>query len=76
MSLWRTKIKSHTLLELATDMKRKLVMAGMGKAMGALPSLDALGMSMAEMRGMLSDSTSLVKAGTVQYGLLLFRKSV
>ena len=66
--------QSHTLLELATDMKRKLVMAGMGKAMGALPSLDALGMSMAEMRGMLSDSTSLVKAGTVQYGLLLFRK--
>ena len=67
--------QSHTLLELATDMKRKLVMAGMGKAMGALPSLDALGMSMAEMRGMLSDSTSLVKEGTVQYGLLLFRKS-
>lgn len=62
---------SHTLLDLATDMKRKLVMAGMGKALGALP---ALGMSIMEMRAMLSQSTELVKAGTIQYGLLVFKK--
>lgn len=62
---------SHTLLELAKDMKRKLVMAGMGKALGALPSL---GMSFSEMRSMLAQSTELVKAGTIEYGLLVFRK--
>ena len=65
---------SHTLLELATDMKRKLVMAGMGKAIGALPSMsEAMGMSLPEMRKLLSASTELVRAGTIQYGLLLFR---
>jgi ubiquinone/menaquinone biosynthesis C-methylase UbiE len=63
---------SDALLELATDMKRKLVMAGMGKALGALPSL---GLSLSEMRAMLSQSTELVKAGTIQYGLLVFKKS-
>ena len=62
---------SHTLLELATDMKRKLVMAGMGKALGALPEL---GLDLTQMRGMLAQATELVKAGTVQYGLLVFRK--
>jgi len=65
---------SHTLLELATDMKRKLVMAGMGKAIGALPSMSsAMGMSLSEMRKLLATSTDLVKAGTIQYGLILFR---
>ena len=65
---------SHTLLELATDMKRKLVMAGMGKAIGALPSMsEAMGMSLPEMRKLLAASTDLVRAGTIQYGLLLFR---
>ncbi len=62
---------SHTLLNLATEMKRKLVMAGMGKALGALP---ALGMNLREMRAMLTQSTELVKAETIQYGLLLFKK--
>lgn len=64
---------SHTLLELATEMKRKLVMAGMGKALGALPSL---GMDLRQMRAMLTQSTELVKAETIQYGLLLFKKPV
>lgn len=55
-------------------MKRKLVMAGMGKAIGALPSMsEAMGMSLAEMRQLLATSTELVRAGTIQYGLLLFR---
>lgn len=62
---------SHTLIELATDMKRKLVMAGMGKALGALPGL---GLNLSEMRGMLATATELVKAGTVQYGSLVFKK--
>ena len=62
---------SHTLLELATEMKRKLVMAGMGKALGALPDL---GMNLREMRAMLTQSTELVKAESIQYGLLLFKK--
>ena len=62
---------SESLLQLATEMKRKLVMAGMGKALGALPSL---GMDLSEMRAMLKQSTELVKAGTIQYGLLVFKK--
>lgn len=62
---------SHTLLELATEMKRKLVMAGMGKALGALPEL---GMSFSQMRAMLAQSTDLVKSGTIQYALLTFKK--
>ena len=62
---------SHTLLEMATDIKRKLVMAGVGKALGAIGSL---GMSLSEMRSMLSQSTDLVRAETIQYRLLLFRK--
>ena len=62
---------SHTLIEMATDIKRKLVMAGVGKALGAIGSL---GMSLSEMRAMLSQSTELVNAETIQYRLLLFRK--
>ena len=62
---------SHTLLEMATDIKRKLVMAGVGKALGAIGSL---GMSLSEMRSMLSQSSDLVRSETIQYRLLLFRK--
>ena len=62
---------SHTLLEMATDIKRKLVMAGVGKALGAIESL---GMSLSEMRAMLSQATDLVRAETVQYRLLTFRR--
>lgn len=62
---------SQSLLQLATEMKRKLVMAGMGKALGALPSL---GMNLKEMRAMLTQSTELVKAGSIEYALLLFKK--
>ena len=62
---------SHTLLQMATDIKRKLVMAGVGKALGAIGSL---GMSLADMRSMLSQSTDLVRSETIQYRLLLFRK--
>ncbi len=62
---------SHTLVELAREMKRKLVMAGMGQALGALP---ALGMDLKEMRAMLNQSTELVKSQTIQYALLVFRK--
>ena len=41
---------------------------------GALPSMsEAMGMSLPEMRKLLSASTELVRAGTIQYGLLLFR---
>lgn len=67
------KQSDHTdsLLQLATEMKRKLVMAGMGKALGALPSL---GMDLSQMRAMLKQSTELVKSGTIQYGLLVFKK--
>lgn len=71
--LVRSEDHSHTLLELATEMKRKLVMAGMGKALGALPSL---GMNLREMRAMLTQSTELVKAESIQYGLLLFKKPI
>ncbi len=62
---------SQSLLELAKDMKRKLVMAGLGKALGGLPDI---GMSFSAMRSMLAQATALVNGGKVQYGLLVFRK--
>ena len=62
---------SKSLLDLAKDMKRKLVMAGLGKALGGLPDI---GMSFGEMRSMLAEATALVNEGKVQYGLLVFRK--
>ena len=66
-----TEDHSQSLLDLAKDMKRKLVMAGLGKALGGLPDI---GMSFGEMRSMLAQATTLVNEGKVQYGLLVFRK--
>ena len=62
---------SHALLQLATEIKRKMVMIGVGKSVGAIPSI---GMDLAEMREMLAQATELVNAGTIQYGLLVFQK--
>lgn len=62
---------SDCLIELATEIKRKLVMSGFGVALGALPALD---ISLSEMRSLLKQSTELVKAGTIQYKRLVFRK--
>jgi ubiquinone/menaquinone biosynthesis C-methylase UbiE len=62
---------SDCLIELATEIKRKLVMSGFGAALGALPALD---LSLSEMRSLLKQSTELVKAGTIQYKRLVFRK--
>ena len=63
--------ESHTLLELATELKRKLVMAGLGKSLGALAGID---LDLNEMRGLLTEAKTLVEQDTVQYAALLFCK--
>lgn len=62
---------SECLIDLATEIKRKLVMSGFGVALGALPALD---ISLPQMRALLKQSTELVKAGAIQYKRLVFRK--
>ena len=63
--------ESHTLLELATELKRKLVMAGLGKSLGALPGIN---LDLTEMRSLLTEARSLVDQGTVQYAAIVFSK--
>ena len=63
--------ESHTLLELATELKRKLVMAGLGKSLGALAGID---LDLNEMRGLLTEARTLVEQDTVQYAALVFCK--
>lgn len=62
---------SDTLLELVSELKRKLVMFGMGKLVGALGDLD---LDIKQMRDLLGQAVELVEAGTVQYSLLVFSK--
>jgi ubiquinone/menaquinone biosynthesis C-methylase UbiE len=62
---------SETLLELVSVLKRKLVMAGMGKLVGALGGLE---LDIPQMRALLAQAVELVNAGTVQYAMLVFSK--
>lgn len=71
MELIDSQDHSDCLLDLATEMKRKLVMSGFGVALGALPSLK---MDVSEMRALLKQATELVSTGTIQYVRLVFRK--
>ena len=63
--------ESQTLTELVSDLKRKLVMAGMGKALGAIPDLQ---LDIREIRGLMKQAVDLVADGTVQYGMIVFSK--
>ena len=61
--------ESHTLLELISTLKKKLLLAGMGKALGALPGLP---MELSEIRRLLKLAKELSTDGTVQYCRMVF----
>ena len=65
--------ESPTLLQLATELKRKLVMAGVGQALGAAAGLD---LDIRQMRDLLAESRRLVEQGTVGYCSLVFSRGV
>lgn len=62
---------SETLLELVSELKRKLVMVGMSKLVGALGGME---LDITQMRALLAQAKELVNAGTVQYAMLVFSK--
>ena len=63
--------ESQTILDLVTNIKRKLLIAGVGKALGALPGLN---LELPRVRGLLSQAKQLVEDGTVQYCRMVFAK--
>ena len=63
--------ESQTLLDLVATLKRKLLMAGVSKAMGALSGLN---LELPAVRGLLDRAKQLVEAGTVQYCRMVFAK--
>ena len=63
--------ESHTLLELISDLKKKLLMASVGKTLGMLPGVP---LDLKDIRRLLGQAKELTEAGTVQYCRLLFSK--
>ncbi len=63
--------ESQGLLDMVSDLKKKLLMAGMGKALGAIPQLPA---SLSELRTLLRRARELTDEGVVQYCRMLFCK--
>ena len=63
--------ESHTLLELISDLKKKLLMASVGKTLGMLPGVP---LDVKDIRRLLAQAKELTEAGTVQYCRLLFSK--
>ena len=63
--------ESQGLLDMVSDLKKKLLMAGMGKALGAIPQLPA---SLSELRALLKRARELTDEGVVQYCRMLFSK--
>ncbi len=63
--------ESHTLLDLVSQLKRKLLLAGVGKALGALAGME---MDLTKLRGLLAEATRLIDDGTVQYCRMVFAK--
>lgn len=63
--------ESQGLLDMVSDLKKKLLMAGMGKALGAIPQLPA---SLSELRTLLKRARELTDDGVVQYCRMLFSK--
>ena len=63
--------ESAGLLSLISDLKRKLIMAGVGSALGALSDLN---LDIKQMRELLKQASQLVNDGTVEYGLIVFAR--
>jgi hypothetical protein len=65
--------ESSALRRLVADLKRKLLVAGLGRSLGAVPGLE--GLDLAGLRGLLNRAGELVKDGTVQFARLMFAKA-
>ena len=63
--------ESASLRELIGDLKRKLLAAGLGKALGAINGVE---LSLGAARRMLASAKELVDNGTVQYCRMLLSK--
>ena len=63
--------ESQGLLDMVSDLKKKLLMAGMGRALGAIPQLPT---SISELRTLLRRARELTNEGVVQYCRMLFSK--
>lgn len=71
--VWRYEDRSDTLRAMALDLKRKLVLVGLGQvAGGAGMGVADLGIEIDEARRLLDQATALAKAGTVQYATMHF----
>ena len=64
--------ESSSLRKLVADLKRKLLVAGLGRSLGGVPGLD--GLDMGGLRELLNRAGELVRNGTVQYARLTFAK--
>ena len=64
--------ESSSLRKLVADLKRKLLAAGLGRSLGAVPGLD--GLDLGGLRELLNRAGGLVRNGTVQYARLAFAK--
>lgn len=64
--------ESSSLRKLVADLKRKLLVAGLGRSLGAVPGLD--GLDLGGLRELLNRAGELVRNGTVQYARLTFAK--
>ena len=64
--------ESSALRKLVADLKRKLLVAGLGRSLGAVPGLD--GLDIGGLRELLNRAGGLARDGTVQYARLTFAK--
>lgn len=64
--------ESSSLRKLVADLKRKLLVAGLGRSLGVVPGLDGLDVN--GLRVLLQRAGELVRDGTVQYARLTFAK--
>ena len=64
--------ESSALRKLVADLKRKLLVAGLGVSLGAVPGLE--GLDVTGLRELLNRAGELVRGGTVQYARLTFAK--
>lgn len=64
--------ESSSLRKLVADLKRKLLVVGLGRSLGAVPGLD--GLDIGGLRELLNRAGELVRNGTVQYARLTFAK--
>jgi arsenite methyltransferase len=62
--------ESSSLRKLIADLKRKLLVAGLGRSLGAVPGLEALDVD--GLRTLLDRGSEFVRNGTIQYARFTF----